>query len=154
MTQTAHGSFTLERLYAASPARVFKAFSDPKTKARWFRGPEGWEEIRREMDFRVGGEEIAQGKFPHGLETLFIGRYHEIVADSRIVYVYDMHLNGAFVSVSLVSIDLAPKEGGKTLLRFTEQGAFLDGDATANAHRREGTQFVLDEIAKLVETDA
>ena len=153
MTQTAHGSFTLERLYAASPERVFKAFADPKTKARWFRGPDGWEEIRREMDFRPGGEEIAQGKFLHGLETLFVGRYHEIVPDRRIVYVYDMHLNGAFVSVSLVSIDLAPKDG-KTLLRFTEQGVFLDGDGNANDHRREGTRFILETIAGIVEANA
>lgn len=153
MTQTAHGTFTLERLYDATPARVFKAFSDPKTKARWFRGPEGWEEIRRELDFRPGGEEIAQGRFSHGLETLFVGRYHEIRQDARIVYAYDMHLNGAFVSVSLVTVELTPKDG-KTLLRFTEQGVFLDGDAKGNEHRREGTQFMLEEIARIVEANA
>jgi uncharacterized protein YndB with AHSA1/START domain len=153
MTPAFHGSFTLERLYDATPARVFKAFADPRTKARWFRGPMGWEETRREMDFRQGGEEIAGGKFPHGLETLFVARYHEIVPDARIVYAYDMHLNGAFVSVSLATIEIVPQDG-KTLVRFTEQGVFLDGDANANDHRREGTQFILETIAPIVEADA
>ena len=152
MTQHAvHGTFALERVYDASPARVFKAFSDPATKARWFRGPMGWEEIQRNLDFRVGGEEIAEGRFPHGLQTLFKAHYHEIVPDARVVYAYDMHLNGAFVSVSLVTVELIP-ENEKTRLRFTEQGVYLDGDGTANEHRREGTQYGLEQIAAVIET--
>ena len=151
MTQPAvHGTFTLERVYDASPARVFKAFADPATKARWFRGPMGWEEIQRHLDFRVGGEEIAEGRFPHGLQTLFKAHYHEIVPDARVVYAYDMHLNGAFVSVSLVTVELIP-ENEKTRLRFTEQGVYLDGDGTANEHRREGTQYGLEQIAAVIE---
>ena len=34
-----HGTFTLERVYEASPARVFKAWADPAIKARWFVRP-------------------------------------------------------------------------------------------------------------------
>ncbi len=150
MTQAIHGSFTVERLYDATPARVFKAFADPETKARWFRGPAGWEEMRREIDFRPGGDEIAQGRFPNGMETLFVSRYHEIVPDARIVHAYDMHVGGVFISVSLATIEFTLK-GGKTLLRFTEQGVFLDGDKTANDHRREGTQYILEQIAAIVE---
>ncbi len=150
MTPAIHGSFTVERLYDAAPARVFKAFSDPATKARWFRGPNGWEELRRELDFRPGGQEIAQGRFPNGMETLFVSRYHEIVPDARIVHAYDLHINGVFVSVSLATIELTLKDG-KTLLRFTEQGVFLDGDANANDHRREGTKFALEQIAGVLD---
>lgn len=150
MTQAVHGTFALDRVYDTTPARVFSAFADPKTKARWFRGPMGWEEIQRNLDFRVGGEEVAEGRFPHGLQTLFKARYHEIVADTRIVYAYDMYLNGAFVSMSLVTVELTA-EGDKTKLRFTEQGVYLDGDATANQHRREGTQFGLEQIAAVLE---
>ena len=38
-----HASFTIERSYAASPARVFAAFADPAQKRRWFAEGEGWE---------------------------------------------------------------------------------------------------------------
>jgi uncharacterized protein YndB with AHSA1/START domain len=30
-----HGAFVVDRVYAASPDRVFAAWSDPQAKARW-----------------------------------------------------------------------------------------------------------------------
>ena len=36
-----HGSFTINRTFDAATARVFKAFADPKSKARWCVGPNG-----------------------------------------------------------------------------------------------------------------
>jgi uncharacterized protein YndB with AHSA1/START domain len=37
-----HATFVLERVYPASPSRVFNAFTDPKAKAKWFAGPPEW----------------------------------------------------------------------------------------------------------------
>jgi uncharacterized protein YndB with AHSA1/START domain len=145
MTKAIHGSFTLERVYDAAPARVFKAFADPASKARWFVGPNGWQEIERRQDFRPGGEEVAHGRFPNGMETKFVARYHEIVPDQRIVYVYDMHANGGFMSVSLATLEFTPV-GSKTVLKITEQGVFIDG-ADGNNSRREGTIYLLEQVA-------
>jgi uncharacterized protein YndB with AHSA1/START domain len=145
MTKAIHGSFTIERVYDASPARVFKAFADPASKARWFVGPPGWQEIRREMDLRPGGQEIAHGKFPSGIETKFVARYHEIVPNQRLVYVYDMHVGGVHMSVSLATIELTP-QGAKTALRITEQAVFIDGK-DGNESRREGTKQLLEQVA-------
>ncbi len=145
MTKAIHGSFTIDRVYDASPARVFKAFADPKSKARWFAGPNGWQEIERKMDFRVGGQEIAHGRFPNGMESKFVARYHEIVPNERIVYDYDMHANGGFMSVSLATIEFTP-QGDKTALRITEQAVFIDGK-DGNESRREGTEYLLGQIA-------
>ena len=47
-----HATFVLERRYAASPARVFKAWSDLTGKKRWFSCHEG---ATHELDFRAGG---------------------------------------------------------------------------------------------------
>ncbi len=150
MTATApkafHGTFTIDRVYDASPARVFKAFADPKSKARWFAGPDGWKELQRDMDFRVGGQEIAHGRFPNGVESKFTARYHEIIPNERIVYIYDMHVNGAHMSVSLATVELSLKSGGKTALKFTEQAVYVDGK-DGNENRREGTTFLLEQIA-------
>ena len=33
-------TFVIERTYGASPARVFRAWSEPAAKARWFAGAE------------------------------------------------------------------------------------------------------------------
>jgi uncharacterized protein YndB with AHSA1/START domain len=145
MTKAIHGSFTIDRVYDASPARVFKAFADPKSKARWFVGPAGWQEIRRELDFRPGGQEIVHGRFPDGSESRFVARYHEIVPNERLVYVYDMHAKGGFMSVSLATIELTP-QGARTALRFTEQAVFVDGQ-DGNDSRRHGTAWLLEQIA-------
>jgi uncharacterized protein YndB with AHSA1/START domain len=110
MTKAIHGSFTIDRIYDASAARVFKAFADPKSKARWFVGEGGWQEIKRELDFRPGGQEVVHGKFPNGSESRFVARYHEIVPNERLVFIYDMHANGVFMSVSLATIELTPYE--------------------------------------------
>jgi uncharacterized protein YndB with AHSA1/START domain len=72
-------------------------------------------------------------------------RYHEIVPNERLVYVYDMHANGGFMSVSLATIELTP-QGGKTALRFTEQAVFVDGQ-DGNESRRQGTAYLLEQIA-------
>lgn len=150
MTQAApkafHGSFTIDRVYDATPARVFKAFADPKSKARWFAGPDGYTELQREMDFRVGGQEILHGRFPNGVDSKFTARYHEIIPNERMVYIYDMHVSGAHMSVSLATIELTPKSGGKTALKFTEQAVYVDGH-DGNESRREGTAALMDRIA-------
>jgi uncharacterized protein YndB with AHSA1/START domain len=145
MAKAIHGSFTLERVFDAPPARLFKAFADPKSKARWFVGSEGWREIERKMDFRPGGQEVLHGRFPDGSESRFVARYHEIAPDERLVYVYDMHANGGFMSVSLATIELTP-QGAKTSLRITEQAVFVDGE-DGNDSRREGTAQLLEQIA-------
>ena len=141
-----HGTFTIDRVYDATPKRVFKAFADPKSKARWFFGPPDFQEWKREFDFRVGGQEILHGKSGPCGESLFAARYHEIVPDQRLVYVYDMTSNGVFMSISLATIELTA-QGNKTALRFTEQAVYVDGkDGTES--RRHGTAELLDRIAQ------
>ena len=56
-----HTTFAIERIYPASPARVFNAFADPAEKARWFGGPEEWGPDEATIDFRVGGREVNRG---------------------------------------------------------------------------------------------
>ena len=50
----------------ASPARVFRAFADVQSKARWFAGPDDWKKSDHKLDFRVGGRESLSGGRPGG----------------------------------------------------------------------------------------
>ena len=136
-----HGTFVIERTYDASPPRVFTAWADPAAKARWFVGPDGWKELRREIDFRVGGHERLRGVFPGGRVSDFDARYHDIVPDRRIVYSYAMQVDEKRISVSLATVEFAPAGGG-TRLTFTEQAVFLDGFDGA-AGREPGTGALL-----------
>ncbi|MDX0694557.1 ATPase [Sinorhizobium medicae] len=141
--QLFHGTFTLKRIWAAPPHRVFDAWSDPQFKAQWFTGPpERWTLLRRSMDFRVGGQEVLEGRFHEsGTVTLFEARYHAIEPARRLVYTYDLHHSGRFHSVTLSSLQLESEAGG-TRVSYTEQIVFLNGkDGTSDRHHGTEVQF-------------
>lgn len=139
-----HGTFAIERVYDAAPARVFKAWADPAAKARWFVGPASWQFIERSIDFKVGGKERLSGRHGTGTVSTFDGHYHDIVPDQRIIYSYDMRLDERHISVSLATVELKP-DGGGTRLTFTEQAIFLDGYDDAGGRER-GTTMLLDQL--------
>ena len=130
-----HGTFTLERVYPAPPARVFAAWAEPEAKAQWFGGQDF------SLDFRVGGTETNAGG-PYRYQAT----YRDIVAGERIAYTTDMYKDDRLMSISLATIEFAP-EGDGTRLVLTEHGAFLDGMETA-AQREHGTGELLDKLGE------
>jgi uncharacterized protein YndB with AHSA1/START domain len=140
-----HATFVIERQFAAPVARVWQAFADKAAKERWFKGPDSAPN-EHEMDFQVGGHESNEGKFHDGTTHRFEATYYDIIPDERIVYVYEMYLDGQRISVSVASIELKA-EGGSTKLTLAEQGAFLDGFDRPE-QRERGTHELLDALAK------
>ena len=141
-----HATFCIERNYPASPAQVFQALTEPAAKAKWFTGGSGYTLLAREMDVRPGGREHVKGRWDTGVVSTFDAVYHDVVADERIVYAYEMHLDDRKISVSLATLELKPAGIG-TRLVMTEQGAFLDGYDDAGSRER-GTNHLLDALGK------
>jgi uncharacterized protein YndB with AHSA1/START domain len=141
-----HAAFTLERIYDASPALVFRAFTDQAAKARWFEGGGDYVVLERKMDVRPGGRERLQGRWASGVVSTFDAVYHDVAPFERLIYTYEMHLDDRKISVSLATLQLKP-EGAGTRLTVTEQGAFLDGYDDAGSRER-GTGFLLDRLGK------
>jgi uncharacterized protein YndB with AHSA1/START domain len=141
-----HGTFDVERVYETSPDRVFAAWSDPQAKASWFHASEG----AYELDFRVGGWERGRGTLPDGREYAFQALYQDIVQGRRIVYTYDMLLDGTRISVSIATAEFIPERGG-TRLVYTEQGAFLDGHEVP-AQREQGMGSLLDSLGRWLQS--
>jgi uncharacterized protein YndB with AHSA1/START domain len=139
-----HGSFTLERVFAAAPAQVFFALTDLAAKDKWFRGGPEQVMVERFMDVKPGGRERAYGKWPNGNTSRFDAVYFDVIPDRRLVYAYEMHLNGIKISVSLATLELSLAAGG-TKLVITEQGSFLEGYQDAGS-REQGTGFLLDQL--------
>lgn len=147
----AHGVFTIERTYASvTPQRVFDAFASIEGKNGWFTAPnEKWDIIERSMDFRVGGRERLSGRWRTGLVTEFDATYYDIVPGHRIVYVYEMRLDGRKISVSLATFEFKRSGAGAKLI-MTEQGAFLDG-YDDNGSRERGSREIMDKLSAYLE---
>jgi uncharacterized protein YndB with AHSA1/START domain len=141
----AHATFRLARTFDAPVARVWKALTDEAAKQKWFGGTTGkWELLERRMDVRVGGKEQLKGRWEGGVVSTFDAVYHDVIPNERLVYNYEMHLDDKKISVSLATMQLKG-EGGKTTLKVTEQGAFLDGYDDAGS-REHGTGHLLDAL--------
>jgi uncharacterized protein YndB with AHSA1/START domain len=144
-----HATFVIERKYEVSPERAFAAWADPEAKARWYVDPD----VQLELDFRVGGRERSRGTAPDGRAYRYEALYQDIVSAQRIVYTYDMFLEGTRISVSLATVEFTPVGDSGTHMVFTEQGAFLDGHESP-AGRAEGMGSLLDALDKELQSAA
>ena len=144
-----HATFTLERSYPAPPARVFAAWADPAAKASWFTPGPG---SGHELDFRVGGREVATGGPDGGPLMTFETLYRDIVPEQRIVYTSTLSAGADLMTVSLTTVEFTPAEDGSTRLILTEQGAYLDGQEQP-AWREQGTADQLDALAAALKAD-
>jgi len=144
----AHGMFTVQRTYpGVTPRRVFDAFASIEAKNNWFTAPnEAWDVVEREMDFRPGGRERLVGRWKSGMITDFDATYFDIVEGERIIYAYEMRIDGRKISTSLATLEFKPASGGGAAFTMTEQGAFLDG-YDDNGSRERGTNEIVDKLS-------
>lgn len=122
----AHRTSTLERTYAASPARVFRAWEDPDLRRVWG-SPSDEVQIRNDAaDFRVGGEDRQSCMVGGEAVATVAGRYLDIVPDGRIVYSEAISEGDTLMGVSLVSAEFIAAGSG-TQLVLTLQTVAVDG---------------------------
>ena len=145
MSTAQHAIFTIERKLDHPIAKVYAAWADPAAKQRWFNAPVELKDVIREQNFRIGGRDRFKGTWPDGRTTDFSAQYWDIAPNARIVYVYEMHLDGKKISVSLATVEFEP-QGAGTRMIVTEQGAFLDGYDDAGSRER-GTNDLMDRLA-------
>lgn len=145
-----HGSFTIEKIIAASPANVFRAYGDAEHKLQWF-VPPGTGREAYSLDFRIGGREMGRFDIAEGPGAGLhenATTYLDIVDDERIVYAYTMSWNGRIHSASLATITFSPTEAG-CRVTVTEQGSFFQ-PSDGNEMRKGGIAAQLDALARLL----
>jgi uncharacterized protein YndB with AHSA1/START domain len=143
----AHGSFTVKRTYPVPAARVFAAFADPEIKGKWYGDPNK-ESVADTFDFKVGGVERRTGSIDADNRYAVELRYHDIAPNRRIIYAYEVEINGTRHSVSVAVVEMR-SSGDGTELSITEHGAFLDGHENPIG-REGGANFILERLGILL----
>ena len=144
-----HGTFTVERRFAAPVARLFRAWSVADEMKLWAAPAEGWTFDIDRFDFRLGGGAVVRFGPPGAVPYQDVTRYDDIVADRRIVTAYAVSQGSVRISSSVSCLEFALDAGG-THLRITELGAYLDGHDSVEI-RKGGVAQQLQQLGRFIE---
>ena len=146
----ARAGFTLTRDFPVAVERVWNAFADESEKLAWWGAGDAMEPREWVFDFRVGGRDVAEGKFHNGPVSRFEATYTDIVEQLRIVTSYDMWIDGVHMSTSVASFEFDPiDEGaadGGTRFTHVEHGVFFDRFWADGPNREAGSRGILDHL--------
>ena len=126
----AEHTLRLERRFAAAPARVFRAFTDPAELKKWW-GPEGFTTPEATLDVRVGGAYALIMKAPSGKLHHVAGTFRAVEPAKRLVYTWAWREGGYAGVPTLVTLEFVA-DGKGTLLRLTHEG--MTSAAMADDH--------------------
>jgi uncharacterized protein YndB with AHSA1/START domain len=147
-----HATFVIERSYPVPVENVWHALSNNDARDQWFGGGAAFDASEKSHDFRVGGLATEEGQWHGGPHSKFLSTYTDIVDLQRIVFTYDMWVDGQHLSTSLTTIALEP-DGDATRLTYTEQGVHFDGLDSVEG-REKGTEGLLDQLGTFVTSAA
>ena len=122
-------SLTLRRHFRVSPAKVWRAWTDPQALKHWF-GPEEIVDVPlAEVDLRVGGRFRVTMRAADGETHDVSGTYLEVVPERKLVFSWAWRSTPE--RESRVTVQLEPDAGGCELVLMHEQ--FFD-QAAREAH--------------------
>jgi uncharacterized protein YndB with AHSA1/START domain len=114
-------SLEVTRFINASPARIYKAWTDPAQLRQWF-GPENVRTRNITADVHVGGKYRWDLTSPEGEEMSAFGEYKELVPGKKIVFTWQWDDDEAWENrTSVVTIELFERGGGTELRLRHEQ---------------------------------
>jgi uncharacterized protein YndB with AHSA1/START domain len=112
-------TLVIERVFKASPEKIFRAWTDPAILVKWW-GPEGFKAAPDcQMDVRVGGAWRATMVSPQGEAHVSSGVYREIAPPKRLVFTWGWEEHGKRGHETVVEISFEPARDG-TRMRFVQ----------------------------------
>jgi uncharacterized protein YndB with AHSA1/START domain len=123
VTKKGDREITTERYFAASPERVYAAWTDPDLISKWW-GLDTSETVIDEMDVRLGGTWRFIEKMEDGEETAFRGAYRELAPGERLSQTFEWEGMPGHVSVDTLTFEAdgdGTKAIGHTIFHYAEE---------------------------------
>lgn len=108
----------IERVFKASPDKVFKAWTDPAILVKWW-GPEGVTTPQCQMDVRNGGGWRTTMHMNSGENHTVSGVYREISPPDHLVMTWGWEEDGQRGHETVIDIKFEPVSDG-TRMRFVQ----------------------------------
>jgi len=131
-------SLTIRRRFAAPPAKVYGAWTDPAKIAHWW----GSETLYAEADARVGGRYRIGMRTADGEQHDVSGVYHQMVPNEKLVFSWAWRTTPE--RESLVTLTFR-RDGDGTLFTLTHEQLF---DGAARDRHQAGWNAGLDRLEK------
>jgi uncharacterized protein YndB with AHSA1/START domain len=153
-TQPSAGfELSITRLIAASPAKLYRAWTEPDLMKQWFT-PRPWTTPVIEIDVRPGGASYILMRGPNGEEFPTRGVYLEVVPNRRIVF------TDAFVSAWEPSakpfmtaiVDFTPEGEGTRYTAVARHWSEADRQTHVDMGFEPGWNAAADQLEALVRT--
>ena len=140
-------SITIVRTFAASPAEVFAAWTDPALLRRWL-APSPCEVVEASADARPGGRYRIVVAAPDGSRHTTSGEYLEVVPGKRLVKTWVYEGPGAPDGYpTLLTVELREIQPGSTEVTLRQDRLLTLQDREGN---REGWRLCFDNLDALL----
>jgi len=138
-------TLTIERVFKASPEKVFKAWTDPAILVKWW-GPEGFETPECEMDVRAGGSWRTTMVSPKGDGHTVSGTYREISPPTRLVMTWGWEQDGERGHETVIEVTFEPAGSG-TKMRLVQ--SVFESQNSRDMHS-QGWNSTFDDLERLL----
>jgi uncharacterized protein YndB with AHSA1/START domain len=139
-------SLRLTRVFAAPPARVFRAWTDAEQMRHWFCPYDHWT-VEAECDPRVGGAyRVAMHDPDTGTDHVARGTYREVRPPERLVFTWQLQGQQPPFPETLVTVEFRDL-GGRTEVTLTHEALPTPEYRERHAH---GWNGCLDRLGKVL----
>ena len=122
----------LERRIAASPEKVFAAWTSPEVLIHWFAPTPEFKTIVHEIDLRVGGRYRIEMRDPGGAPHTATGTYREVDAPRKLVFTWRWEEKTQMAD-TLVTVTCQPDGAGTLMVLLHEN---LADEADRDSHNK------------------
>ena len=145
-----HETLVFERDFNATPARLFRAYTDPREREAWSAPTPETVVVIDESDVRTGGRETGRCGSADNLSWTMKVVYHRVTSDRQITFTEELWDGDEVLTVALITFDFEKRGEAGTRLTLTDQITSFVGEGGISGPRDGYAKALANLAASLV----